>query len=86
MRRRRAVFQLLKRKELSMTKTVAKQNIFGVPSPETANRIDNEDMVSAMHAATARMRELECQFEVKAAELRQAFIDETNKILNGVEA
>lgn len=71
-----------------MTKTVAKQNIFGVPSLETASRIDNEDMVSAMHAAhyrlSARMRELECQFEVKAAELRQAFIDETNRILSGV--
>jgi hypothetical protein len=52
-----------------------------------ATRVDNQDMVSAMHAAhyrlSARMRELECQFEVKAAELRQAFIDETNKILNG---
>jgi hypothetical protein len=32
------------------------------------------------------MRELECQFEVKAAELRQAFIDESIGILSGVEA
>jgi hypothetical protein len=70
-----------------MTKNQVAKAIFGVPSLETSTRIDNEDMVSAMHAAhyrlSAQMRELECQFEVKAAELRQAFIDETNKILNG---
>jgi hypothetical protein len=70
-----------------MTKSVTKANILGVPSLETATRIVNEDMVSALHAAhyrlSARMRELECQFEVKAAELRQAFIDETNNNLNG---
>jgi hypothetical protein len=74
-----------------MTKSqLAKPNIFGVPSLETATRIDNEDMVAAMHAAhyrvSARMRELECQFEQKAAEVRQAFIDETTEILSRVSA
>ena len=57
-------------------------------SLETAGRIDNVDMVESMHAAhyrlSARMRELECSFESKAAELRQCFIDETNRILGGV--
>jgi hypothetical protein len=70
-----------------MMKAVAKQNLFGVPSLETAGRIDNSDIVNAVNAAhyrlAARMRQLECEFEVKAAELRQAFIDETNGILNG---
>jgi hypothetical protein len=71
--------------EINMAKNVTKANLFGVPSLETATRIDNEDMVAALHAAhyrlTARMRELECQFEVKAAELRQSFIDESQEIL-----
>ena len=64
-----------------------KPQLFGVPSLETATRIDNVDMVEAIHAAEyrvrARMRQLECEFEVKAAELRQAFLDETTGILNG---
>jgi hypothetical protein len=63
------------------------RQIFGVPSLETATRIDNVDMVEAVHAAhyrlNARMRQLECEFDVKASELRQAFIDETSGILNG---
>ena len=71
-----------------MGKQVAKP-IFGVPSLETANRIDNSDMVEAMHAAhyraSSRMRELEIQFECKASEIRQALIDETTRILNGGE-
>ena len=61
------------------------RQIFGVPSIETATWIDNVDMVEAMHTAhyrlSARMRELESQFEAKAFELRQAFIAETDAIL-----
>jgi len=47
-----------------MNRHVAKTNIFGMPSVETATRIDNVDMVEAVHAAhyrlNARMRQLEC--------------------------
>jgi hypothetical protein len=66
-----------------MTKALQKQ-LFGVPSLETAKRIDDVDMVEAMQAAhyrlCARMRELELQFEAKASELRAAFLAEIDQI------
>jgi len=69
-----------------MSKALQKQ-IFGVPSLETAQRIDDVDMVEAMAAAhyrlCARMRELESQFEVKASELRAAFLAEIAGIQDG---
>jgi hypothetical protein len=77
--------------EKSMIKTnaVAKADRFGVPSLEISTRIANEDNVRALQAAhyrlSARMREIELQFEAKASELRQAFLDESAKILNGAE-
>jgi hypothetical protein len=53
---------------------------FGVPSLETATRIDDSDATNAACAAhfrfNARMRELEQQFEVKASEVRSAFLAE----------
>jgi hypothetical protein len=53
-----------------------------VPSLQTAGRIDDSDKVSALEAAhyrcSARMRELEQQFEVKASEIRAAFIAEAS--------
>ena len=67
-----------------MSRAVQKQQLFGVPSLETAQRIDDVDMVEAMQAAhyrlCARMRELETQFEVKASELRSAFLAEIHQI------
>jgi hypothetical protein len=76
--------------ENTLTKTgLAKAAIFGVPSIEIARRIDDEDKVSAIHAAhyrlTARMRELEIQFEAKASELRAAFLAEVAEIHGGAE-
>jgi hypothetical protein len=72
-----------------MTKTIAKTNIFGVPSPETTGRIEDSDRVSDLAAAhyrcQARMRELECQFEAKASEIRSAFVCECAQIV-GVDA
>jgi hypothetical protein len=69
--------------------TVAKVDRFGVPSLEVSSRIANEDSVRALQAShyrlTARMRELESQFEAKASESRQAFLDESARILNGEE-
>jgi hypothetical protein len=63
-----------------MTKTLTKPGLFGVPSLETAQRIDDSDKVEALHAAhyrlVTRMRELEGQFEAKASELRAAFLQE----------
>lgn len=57
-----------------------KQTAFGVPSIEVARRIDNSDTIAALDAAnyrySARMRELEHQFEAKASELREAYLDE----------
>ena len=62
-----------------MAKSIIKQT-FGVPSLETADRIEASDMCAALGAAayrfTARMRELEQQFEAKASELRQAYLIE----------
>jgi hypothetical protein len=81
-----------RRRNETMPKTnssVAKLERFGVPSLETCTRISNEDNVRALQAShyrlTARMRELELQFEEKAAELRQAFLDECAQTLNGSE-
>jgi len=58
--------------------------IFGVPSLETAGRIDDVDKVSAFEAAhyrcKSRMHELESQFEVKASEIRAAFVAEVAEI------
>jgi hypothetical protein len=69
------------------TNAVAKAPIFGVPSLATATAIDNEDAVCGLRAAhfrlSARMRELELTFEAKASELRQAFLNESAKILAG---
>jgi hypothetical protein len=72
-----------------MQKQLSKQQVFGMPSIETAGRIDDSDKVSAFEAAhyrcSARMRELESQFEVKASEIRKAFVTEVAEI-SGLEA
>jgi hypothetical protein len=72
-----------------MAKSLTKP-VFGVPSLETAARIDDNDKSAALQAAsfrfTARMRELETQFEAKAAELRGAFLAEVQEIAGEREA
>lgn len=71
-----------------MKQTVAKT--FGVPSIETASRIDDSDATNAACAAhyryTARMRQLEAEFEAKASELRAAYITELGEIREGEAA
>jgi hypothetical protein len=68
---------------------LTKSPIFGVPSRQTAGRIDDSDKVSAFEAThfrcRARMSELESQFEAKASEIRQAFVREASEII-GEEA
>jgi hypothetical protein len=58
-----------------------------VPSLETAQRIDDSNKVEAMQAAhyrlSARMRELESQFEAKASELRATSLAEIHEIQGG---
>lgn len=65
---------------MSPSKTITKPSLFGVPTLETATRIDDSDATNAACAANyrfqARMRELEQQFEVKASELRAAYLQE----------
>jgi hypothetical protein len=72
-----------------MTRQLPKQ-IFGMPSTETASRIDDSDATNAACAAhfrfTARMRELEVQFEAKASELRSAFLAELSALREGEAA
>jgi hypothetical protein len=62
-----------------------KPNLFGVPSLETAQAIDDSDKAAALQAPhyrlSARMCELEQQFDVKASELRAAFVSECQEIL-----
>jgi hypothetical protein len=69
-----------------MNKHMTKQ-IFGALSTETASRIDDSDATNAACAASyrfnSRMRELETQFEVKASELRAAFLHELSIIHEG---
>ena len=68
-----------------MTKNVARADLLGVPSIQTAGRIDDSDKVAAFEAAhyrcNARMRELESQFEAKASEIRAAFVSECASIM-----
>jgi hypothetical protein len=72
-----------------MTRQLSKQ-IFGVPSTETASRIDDSDAANAACAAhfrfNSRMRELEAQFENKASELRAAFLAELAALREGEAA
>jgi len=69
--------------------TRTKPNLFGVPSLETARAFDDSDKAAGSQAAhyrlSARMRELEQQFDVKASELRAAFVSECQEILGGEE-
>jgi hypothetical protein len=68
-----------KSRSKSMNKAVAKQ-IFGMPSIETATRIDDSDAANAACAANyrfqSRMHELTAQFEQKASEVRAAYLAE----------
>ena len=63
----------------------SKPNLFGVPSLETARAIDDSDKAAGLQAAhyrlSARMRELEEQYDTKASELRAAFVAECAEIL-----
>ena len=72
-----------------MTRQLSKQ-VFGVPSTETASRIDDSDAANAACAAhfrfNSRMRELEAQFENKASELRAAFLAELAALREGEAA
>jgi hypothetical protein len=56
-----------------MVKTQITKQIFGVPSLETASRIDTHDQACRAQAAayrcTTRLHELEAQFEAKASEI-----------------
>jgi hypothetical protein len=71
---------------MKMNKHLTKQ-IFGVPSLATAEAIDDSDKCTALDAAhyrlSARMREIELQFEAKASELRQAYLAECAAIHSG---
>ena len=72
-----------------MPKALQKQ-ILGMPSIETASRIDDSDATNAACAAHFRfstsMRELEAQFETKASELRAAFLAELSAVREGEAA
>jgi hypothetical protein len=57
---------------------------FGLPSAATVERISTADQVHRLHSShfryTALMTELETQFEAKAAELRESYIEEVLNI------
>jgi hypothetical protein len=65
-------------------------NNIGMPSLETASRIDDSDKVSAFEAAhyrcAERLRELEIQFEAKASQIRAAFVAEASNIVGSEPA
>ena len=72
-----------------MNRSISKAALFGVPSLETTTRIDTSDKMSSLEAAhyrcRARMHELESQFEVKASEIRKAFVAECAEIVASEE-
>jgi hypothetical protein len=63
-----------------MAKQALSKQIFGIPSLETARAIDDSDAIAAHNAASFRMqtrlRELDSMYEVKAREIRAAFLQE----------
>lgn len=73
-----------------MNRQVSKAAIFGVPSLQTAERIDDSDKMAAIEAAHyrchPRMHELETQFESKASEIRAAFVAEVACLYQGEAA
>jgi len=68
-----------------MVKNQVAKQIFGMPSLETAERINTSDQTNRARAAhyrlEARMRQLESEFENKASELRSAFVAELAEIV-----
>jgi hypothetical protein len=79
-------FRQAERKANHMGKQLSKP-IFGVPSLEVASRIDASDICASLTAAhyrlATRMGELEYQFEAKASELRQAYLNECDSAIQG---
>jgi hypothetical protein len=71
-------------------KSLTKPPAFCVPSVETATRIDDSNAANAACAAqyrySARMHELQAQFEIKASEVRAAFLTELAEIRGGEAA
>jgi hypothetical protein len=69
-----------------MIKVPTKLN-FGVPSLESVERIDDSDRIAKAQAEhyrlTCKMRELECQFEQRASELRTEFVTNMTGIFSG---
>jgi hypothetical protein len=70
------------------SKTLAKSPAFGVPSPEVIGNIEVAQACNELQTANFRyqtkMRDLNRQFEVKAADVRQEYLDEVRQI-NGDE-
>jgi hypothetical protein len=73
-----------------MNKHMTKAQIFWAPSVATEQVIADTDAVCAIEAARSRfnasMRDLESAFDVKASELRQAFINELSEHLSAEAA
>jgi hypothetical protein len=66
-----------------MAKALTK-GMFGVPSAEVLTAIDASDKCAALQVAgyrfTAKLAELERQFEAKASELRATYLEEVAAI------
>ena len=79
----------VQKQEANMAKSLTKP-VFWVPSTEVLERIHTSDKASALQASSyrfsARMRELETQFETKAAELRAEYLAEAEVIHQGEAA
>jgi hypothetical protein len=68
-----------------MVKNQVAKTIFGMPSLETATRIDTHDQACRARAAhyrcEQRLRQLESEYEAKASEIRSAFVAELAEIV-----
>jgi hypothetical protein len=69
---------------MATMKSLTKSPAFGVPSAEVIGATEKAQTVNEIRNANFRyeteLRELEPQFEAKAAELRQAYLDEVRGI------
>jgi hypothetical protein len=73
-----------------MNKSVTRPQIFWAPALDTARKIDDSDVVTAIEAARYRfstcMADLEHHYDAEASKLRAAFVAEVAQLYQGSEA
>jgi hypothetical protein len=73
-----------------MNRQVSKPQIFWAPALDTARKIDDSDVVTAIESAryrfSASMADLERSYDAEASKLRAAFVAEVARLYQDSEA